>query len=153
MTLIIPKEDLAFVPLVLPKDGESLLPGRQYRIDSVARAVIINNYGLRVPVYVECLRAKCPARRITTTVEYLDGRPAKTTSYEEPAQEATFRAFFKHRQISCFTLDLTVVEFQRQFYQDAPVEPDEDGEPERKHHAKVERTRVPRISTEELLAL
>lgn len=156
MSKIIPRDDLAFVPLKLPKDGEDLLPGRQYEIDPVARAVIFNHFGIITPKFVECIRCKLPARKITMTVEYADGRPSKTTSYEEPSQEATFRAFYKYKRIAVFTVDLTVVEFQRQFYQDAPLEvaEDEDETPKKKStREKKERPIKMTISTDELLKL
>jgi hypothetical protein len=78
---------------------------------------------------------------------------------EEPAQEATFRAFYKYKRIALFTLDLTVVEFQRQFYQDAPLEVDEDeadADKATKTKSKVgssKKPTKPAFSTEELLAL
>jgi hypothetical protein len=156
MSKIIPRDDIPFIPLKLPKDGEDLIPGRQYEIDSVARAVIFNHFGIVTPKFVECIRSKLPARKVTISVEYADGRPSKTTSYEEPPQEATFRAFYKYKRIANFTLDLTVVEFQRQFYQDAPleVEEDEDETPKKKStKEKKERPIKMAISTDELLKL
>lgn len=124
----IPKDDMAFVPLVLPKRGEDLVAGRQYLIDPVARAVCIDRFGIRPPKYVECIHNAACARTITQVTTFADGRPSITTIMECPAREATFRAFYKHRRIDTFLLNIETVESLRQFYQDTHVADDQDYE-------------------------
>ena len=151
-----PYEEGALTPLKLPKDGEELLPGRQYEIDPVARAFIINHYGIITPRFVECIKSASPARRVTITTEYADGRPTRTTHQDIPAQDATFRAFYKYKRIALFTLDLTVIEYNRQFYVDAPVEPDDiddEGEPAKYKNKKEPKPTKPLISVEDLMKL
>jgi len=143
-------KDLAFIPLSLPKDSEDLLSGRQYEIDPVARAVIYNHYGIKTPRFVECLNAKSPARTVTIHTEYADKRPTKDVIQVYPEVDATFRAFFKHKKIARFTLDLTVVEYQRQFYVDAPLAPDEeDDEDNEKYQGRKASPKV-RVGKKEL---
>ena len=154
----IPKTDLAFVPLSLPKDGEDLISGRQYEIDPVARAVIYNHYGVKTPRFVECINAKSPGRTVTIHTEYADKRPTKDIVHVYPEVDATFRAFFKYKKIAKFTLDLTVVEYQRQFYKEAHLAPDlEDDEDSERYN---ERNASPKVrigkkalTLDELMAL
>jgi hypothetical protein len=152
--LRIPKDDIAFVPLKLPKTGEELLEGRQYEIDPVARAVIIEKYGIRPPRFVECIRTKQPERTVTTITEYADQRPRRVSTVQIPAQDETFRAFFKYKKTALFTIDLLVVEHMRPFYVDAPVEPDaEDDEGYKpKSKKKEEKTKL-EFSMDDLLKL
>ena len=154
----IPKTDLAFVPLSLPKDGEDLISGRQYEIDPVARAVIYNHYGVKTPRFVECINAKSPGRTVTIHTEYADKRPTKDIVHVYPEVDATFRAFFKYKKTAVFTLDLTVVEYQRQFYKEAHLAPDlEDDEDSERYD---ERNATPKVrigkkalTLDELMAL
>lgn len=139
----IPKDDLAFMPLALPARGELLIPGRQYLVDPVARAVCIDRFGIRPPKFVECLHNAACARTITSVTTFADGRPSVTTITECPAREATFRAFYKHRRIDVFLLNLDMVESLRQFYADADVASDQDYERDEPTTARVARVKKP----------
>lgn len=118
--------ELALVPLKLPGRGEDLHPGRQYYIDPVARHVILHEFGIVCPKTVECLDKKRPATRLTMISENLETGVKTEHVTDNPATSAKFRAFYKHKRIEIFTLDLSKVEERRQFYQDADVVKDED---------------------------
>jgi len=134
----IPRSDLAFVPLKLPKTGEELLEGRQYEIDPVARAVIFDKFGIRPPKFVECIHSKSCQRTVTSVTTYADGRPSVTSVMEIPGRQETFRAFYKYKRVAVFQCDLAVVEDLRQFYVDAPiVAEDEPEERERSPREKA----------------
>lgn len=150
----IPREtDIPFIPLRLPKTGFDLIPGRQYEIDPVARAVIINEYGLQTPQIVECLHRQEDEREIRTlTTNKRTGVVSETLSVA-PAREATFRAFFKYKKCAVFTINIEVVENLRQFYVDAPKAPDENDCNIRKHKGESVAGRKKVVMDEALLAL
>lgn len=122
----IPRDtDFQFIPLHLPKSGLDLISGRQYVIDPVARAVIVNEFGIQTPQIVECLHSQQDEKNVVITSTNIRTGEVKIVSFVEPAREATFRAFYKYKKTDVFTLDLAKVESLRSFYVDAPVAHDD----------------------------
>lgn len=141
------------MPLTLPKTGFELLSGRQYEIDPVARAVIVNEYGLQTPQIVECLHCQQDEKHVVMISTNKRTGEIKERSFIEPSREATFRAFFKHKKTAVFTLNLDKVTELRQFYVDAPVAPDEHECNVRAHKGESVKSKKKVLSDAALFAL
>lgn len=114
-----PELEKGFPVLKLPSKGEDLLEGRQYQLTALARITVQEVYCLSLPKIVECVfKTRPPMRYATHALNLLTGE-AKWSVMELPAQEATFRAFFKHKNIELFTLDLVKLHELEANYKDS----------------------------------
>lgn len=95
------------VPVLrLPAKGTDLQEGRQYELDPIARAYVLETYGLLLPKIVECLFKKTPPMRYATHALNLETGEARWSVIEQDGREATFRCFMTINRIEKFCLDL-----------------------------------------------
>jgi len=117
-----------FRPLRLPTSGYDLQPGRQYILDSVARVIVADVYGLRnLPSVIECMSAKSDACIIVSyQINRRTGEKTPERHLEVPESNEVFRAFPTGSKHVTFTIDLAKVEERRAAYVEADLVKDEE---------------------------
>lgn len=126
------KEENLYRPLHLPAKGEDLQEGRQYILDPIARAIIVDTYGLQPPREIVCLSRKYSARTIKTITTYHETQEVVTHEHVDEGRPPLFRAFMALNRIQKFTLDMEKIEALKPFYVDSPKV--KDFEQEEKTH-------------------
>ncbi len=117
-----------FRPLRLPKSGYDLQPGRQYILDSVARVIVADVYGLRnLPSVIECMSAKSDACvAVSYQINKRTGEKTPERHLEVPESNEVFRAFPAGSKYVTFTIDLAKVEERRAASAEADLVKDEE---------------------------
>jgi len=114
------QEENSYKPLPLPKKGEDLKEDRQYILDPVARAIIVDVYGIQPPREIVCLSRKYSARTIKTITTYHETQEVVTHEHVDEGRPPLFRAFMELNRIQRFSLDIEKIESLKPFYVDSP---------------------------------
>lgn len=129
------KEENPYSPLHLPQKGEDLQEGRQYILDPISRAVIVDMYGIQPPREIVCLSKKYSSRTIKTITTYHDTQEVVMHEFTDEGRPPLFRAFMALNRILKFTIDIEKVEELKPFYKDSPKVKDFERE-EKQHKPK-----------------